>query len=62
MSDNDQGAVVDFDYSATLRAPMTNDKQKLNDALDKIDKTGGTNLSLGFSLALEQYTIKMQID
>ena len=56
MAENDKGAVVDFDDYAHLLASMTSDKPTLNNALDEIDKYGGTNLSAGFSLALEQYS------
>ncbi|MGM0842256.1 MAG: S-layer homology domain-containing protein [Bacillota bacterium] len=50
----DQGAVVDFDSYASLLQGLTDDKELLKDAVDKIDSNGGTNIGSGVSKALTE--------
>jgi uncharacterized repeat protein (TIGR01451 family) len=50
----DQGAVVDFDSYATLLQKLTDDKDLLKAAVDKIDSSGGTNIGAGVSAALTE--------
>lgn len=52
---HDKGAVIGFDDSARLLSPLTNDHDAIKKALDKISIKGGTSLSAGVSLALNQY-------
>ncbi|MDQ0196491.1 S-layer homology domain-containing protein [Paenibacillus wynnii] len=57
LQEGDRAAIVDFDYYATLLQGLTDDKQKLKDAADKVDSSGGTNIGIGVSKALDEIQI-----
>lgn len=42
---NDRAAVVDFDSRARLIQSLTEDKEQVKKAIDKIDSSGGTNIA-----------------
>lgn len=52
LTENDLGAVVDFDSSAKICSEFTADHDVLYKAVEIIDSYGGTNLSAGISQAL----------
>ena len=52
----DRAAVVDFDTSATLYQEFTSDHELLYTAINKVNKSGGTNLGKGIGKAIEQFT------
>ncbi len=56
LGENDRAAVVDFDSSAKLYQKFTKDHNMLYNAINRVDKSGGTNLSMGMSLAISQFT------
>ncbi|MCD7775635.1 MAG: VWA domain-containing protein [Clostridiales bacterium] len=56
LSDNDRGAVVDFDSSASVYQGLTSDKSLLTSAVDRINSSGGTSLSAGISTAINLFT------
>lgn len=56
LGENDRAAVVDFDSSASLYAGFTSDHTVLDNAINRINSSGGTNLSKGMDLALKQFT------
>ncbi len=56
LGENDRGAVIDFDSSASLYQSFTSDHDALYTAINKINSSGGTNLSKGMSLAISQFT------
>lgn len=56
LGDKDRAAVIDFDNYASLYQAFTSDHEALNNAIDRIDDSGGTNLSSGISLAINQFT------
>lgn len=55
LSENDRAAVVDFDNYSNLYQSFTNDHDLLNSAIDRVDSSGGTSLSAGMNLALQQF-------
>lgn len=55
LGENDRAAVVDFDSSARLYQKFTTDHAMLYNAINRVDKSGGTNLSIGMSLAISQF-------
>jgi Mg-chelatase subunit ChlD len=55
LTANDRAAVVDFDSSASVYSRFTNDKTALNAAVARINSSGGTNLSVGISTALNLF-------
>ncbi|GAA0310360.1 putative repeat protein (TIGR01451 family) [Gracilibacillus halotolerans] len=50
----DRGAVVDFDFWAVLLQELTEDKDALKDAISEIDSFGGTSISNGVRVALNE--------
>lgn len=56
MGENDRAAVVDFDSYATLYQEFTNDHSLLYTAIDKVNSSGGTNLSNGMNKAIGLFT------
>ena len=61
LSENDRGAIIDFDSTGKILSGFTSDKEALKNNAQRIDSTGGTSLSAGISLAitlfrLENYT------
>ena len=56
LGEKDRAAVVDFDSSAKLLQGFTNDHELLNTAIEKINSSGGTNLSRGMNTAITQFT------
>ena len=55
LGENDRAAIVDFDGSAYLLQGFTSDKTALNNAINRIDSSGGTNLSNGMNVAINQF-------
>ncbi len=55
LSTDDRGAVIDFDYFATIYSEFSYDKTALSAAVDKIDSLGGTNLTSGIQSALNLF-------
>lgn len=53
---NDRGAVVDFDHYATLYQGFTDNHEALNNAVDFIDSSGGTDLRTGMLEAIGLFT------
>ncbi|KCZ72942.1 Mg-chelatase subunit ChlD, partial [Candidatus Methanoperedens nitroreducens] len=47
----DRAGVVDFDSSAYLIRPLTDDFNAVNSSIDRIDSSGGTNIGAGVSVA-----------
>lgn len=56
LTEKDSAAVIDFDSSAYIYQTFTNDKEKLYAAIDKVDSSGGTDLSDGMEAAIQQFT------
>jgi Mg-chelatase subunit ChlD len=56
LGDGARAAVIDFDDYATLRQGFTDDKALLRNGISHIDNYGGTDLSSGISLAIDQFT------
>ena len=56
LGNNDRGAVIDFDSSASVYQTLTNDHDLLNSAIDRINSSGGTSLSAGISKAIDLFT------
>ncbi|MBQ6862646.1 MAG: VWA domain-containing protein [Clostridia bacterium] len=56
LGQNDRAAVVDFDSYANLYTGFTSDHTVLNNAINRINSSGGTDLSRGMDLALKQFT------
>ncbi|WP_052380355.1 cellulose binding domain-containing protein [Paenibacillus camerounensis] len=54
LDDNDKAAVIDFDSSATVLAPLTDNKTTIKNAIDRIDDSGGTSLTAGMTAAINQ--------
>lgn len=52
LLDDDRGAVVDFDSSATLLQGLTSDKAALRTAIGLINSSGGTNIGAGVGTGL----------
>lgn len=50
----DRAAVVDFDSSARLLAPLTGDRVVAKAAIDRIDDIGGTDIGAGMRVALDE--------
>lgn len=57
LGEKDRAAVIDFDSSATLKTAFTSDHSTLASMIDECgDDNGGTNLTRGMSLAIDQFT------
>ncbi len=56
LGEDDRGAVIDFDSSATLYQGLTSDHDALYTAIEKINSSGGTNISNAMKLAISQFT------
>lgn len=56
FGENDRAAVVDFDSYASVYSDFTSDKDSLGRALDRIDCSGGTNISSGVSAGIDLFT------
>lgn len=56
LGENDRAAVIDFDSGARVYQEFTSDHELLNAAIMKVDSNGGTNLSNGINLAIQQFT------
>lgn len=52
LLETDRGAVVDFDNRSTILSGLTSSKSTLNNAINAIDSSGGTNIGAGVSDAL----------
>lgn len=55
LGENDRAAVIDFDSSATVYQSFTSDFSLVNSAIDRVNDSGGTSLSAGISLAINQF-------
>lgn len=55
LTELDRAAVISFTSSATTLADFTNDKELLNNAVNKFGSLGGTNLSAGISRAISLF-------
>lgn len=55
LTDNDTAALISFDSSAITLANFTSDKTVLCNAVDKLDSSGGTSLSVGINSALNLF-------
>jgi len=53
MLPEDRGAVVDFDSGARILQGLTSDKSALKSAIDRIDSSGGTNITAGVQLGID---------
>ncbi len=53
LGEKDRGAVIDFDGYSSILCSLTNDKDILYNAINKIDSSGGTNLTLGIAPAID---------
>ena len=53
LRDEDKAAIIDFDHYAYTYQGLTNNKKLLYNAINKIDDNGGTSLSAGMSMALD---------
>ena len=53
---NDRAAVVDFDDYASIYQTLTNDYDSIKSAIDRVNSSGGTNLSRGMSAAIGLFT------
>lgn len=56
LGENDRAAVIDFDSYATIYQEFTVDHALLNAAIDRVNSSGGTNLSAGMSKAIGLFT------
>ncbi len=56
LGEDDRAAVIDFDDSAKIYQTFTSDHDALYTAIEKIDSSGGTNLSNGMKSAISQFT------
>lgn len=50
----DRAAVVDFDSTAKIYSNLTSDKEKLKQAVDRVDSRGGTNLTVGLQASISE--------
>lgn len=57
LQGNNRAAIVDFDSSAVIRQGLTIDKDQLINAINKIDSSGGTNISRGLAKAINAIDI-----
>ncbi len=53
MAFEDEAAVISFDFDADLVSDFTNDKNELNDKINSLDASGGTNVNSGLLKVLE---------
>lgn len=58
LSENDRGAIIDFDSTGRILSGFTSDKEVLKNNAQKIDCSGGTNLSSGISLAINLFRLE----
>lgn len=56
LGENDRAAIIDFDSYAYVYQNLTNDKTALKTAVNRIDSSGGTNLSNGMNAAINIFT------
>ncbi len=56
LGEKDRAAVVDFDNYSTVYQNFTSDHDLLYSAIDKVNSSGGTNLSSGMSAAINLFT------
>ncbi len=55
LSSSDRGAVIDFDSYSTVYSDFTSDKAVLSSAVDRINSSGGTDLSKGIQAAINLF-------
>lgn len=55
LKNNDRCCVVNFDYSAAVLQDFTNDSDLLNNAIDKLYASGGTNIAKGINTAIDLF-------
>lgn len=58
LTDTDTAALVSFDFSAITLSDFTSDKDVLCNAVEKLDSSGGTSLSVGINGALNLFSTK----
>lgn len=56
LGQNDRAAIVDFDSYASVYQEFTSDHQLLYSAVERINSSGGTDLSAGMSAAINLFT------
>ena len=56
LSPSDRAAIIDFDSSAVVYTGFSNDQTTLFNAVDRINSSGGTNLSTGIQAAINLFT------
>lgn len=56
LTEHDRAAVIGFDHSAELLAPLGSDKGTLHAAVARIDSSGGTSISVAMSAAIDMFT------
>lgn len=56
LGENDRAAIIDFDNYAYVYQNLTSDKIALKTAVNRIDSSGGTNLSNGMNAAINIFT------
>lgn len=56
LGESDRGAVVDFDSYASVFQGFTTDRDLLYTAINRVNSSGGTNLSNGISTAISLFT------
>lgn len=59
LTEKDRAAVIQFATGATLLSPFTADKTTLQAAVNRIGSSGGTSLSSGISMAINQFQISL---
>lgn len=57
LEGNNRAAIVDFDSWAVIRQGLTTDKDQLINAINRIDSSGGTNISNGLAKAINALDI-----
>ena len=55
LTGNDMASVIDFDGSPTVLEPFTFDKEKLHEAVEKIDSYGVTDIGAAVEKGIEQF-------
>ena len=56
LREDDRVSIVDFDSRAYLLSPLTHDREAAKKSIDRIDSSGGTSLTAGIQMALQQFT------
>ncbi|WP_436932712.1 VWA domain-containing protein [Halosimplex halobium] len=62
LVEGDRAAVVDFDSFAELETPLTTNRTAINQSIDALDQSGGTNLTDGLDTALAEFDANSSAD